>query len=188
MEVAQLQRAPRSVILMNGESVEYMEVCTCNVKVENQIVQLDCIVSKVVPGFGILLGMDAVNQLGGVLVRDGGRTVVFGSEAEGRTTVAVAIDRVVIDDPDFHASFSDGRWEVRWEWLRQGEEPLLRNSVEQYAMEKDVEEEFSKEIEEWITNGWLQLYSGHHGGIVPLMAVVQGNKDKVRPVIGLPRA
>ena len=70
-----------------------------------------------------------------------------------------------------------------WECLRQGEEPLLWNSVKQYAMEKDVKEEFSKEIKEWITNGWLRLYSGHHSGIVPLMAVVQGNKDKVWSIL-----
>ena len=81
------------------------------------------------------------------------------------------------------ASFSNGRWEVRWEWLQQGVEPLLRNSIEQYAMDKDVEKGFSKEIEEWIASGWLRPYSGCCNGIVPLMAVVQDNKDKVQPVL-----
>ena len=50
-------------------------------------------------------------------------------------------------------------------------------------MDKDIEKGFLKEIEEWITSGWLWLYSGCCNGIVPLMAVVQDNKDKVQPVL-----
>ena len=38
-------------------------------------------------------------------------------------------------------------------------------------------------MKEWIREGWLQRYEGEHDGIVPLMAVVQAAKGKVRPVL-----
>ena len=40
-----------------------------------------------VPGFGILLGMDVIDQLGGVLVHDVSQTMVFGNETERRMVV-----------------------------------------------------------------------------------------------------
>ena len=46
---------------------------------------------------------------------------------------------------------------------------------------------YEAEIEEWITNGWLEPYDdeklGPAKGLSPLMAIVQQNKNKVRPVM-----
>ena len=35
----------------------------------------------------------------------------------------------------------------------------------------------------WIKNGWLVPYFGQCDGVVPLMAVVQNNTEKIRPVL-----
>ena len=40
--------------------------------------EVDCLVSDIVQGFGILVGMDAVAKLDGVSVSGDGRRVVFG--------------------------------------------------------------------------------------------------------------
>ena len=46
---------------------------------------------------------------------------------------------------------------------------------------------YEAEIEEWITNGWLEPYDDEKVGpvkwLIPLMAIVQKNNDKVRPVM-----
>ena len=38
-------------------------------------------------------------------------------------------------------------------------------------------------MKEWIKQGWLKQFEGMYNGIIPLMAVVQRNKSKVRPVM-----
>ena len=60
----QLRPVFRSVILMNSEEVDCSESCMCEVVVDGRCVMLDCIISNVTPGFGVLLGMDAINRLG----------------------------------------------------------------------------------------------------------------------------
>ena len=42
---------------------------------------------------------------------------------------------------------------------------------------------FKKEVERWIDEGILIPWSGKVEGILPLMAVVQPTKKKVRPVL-----
>ena len=64
--------------------------------------------------------------------------------------------------------------------------PKLKNTVECYesAMTPETKAQVDKEIESWIAKGWLKPHEGDAGdGIIPLMAVVQANKDKVRPVM-----
>ena len=46
---------------------------------------------------------------------------------------------------------------------------------------------YEAEIEEWIKNGWLEPYDdeklGPAKGLISLLAIVQQNNDKVRPVM-----
>ena len=90
---------------------------------------------------------------------------------------------MVIEDKDFTAKFEDGAWHVAWKWVGDTAPPALRNDVAQYRMSDEVKSAFSEEVNEWIREGWLQRYEGEHDGIVPLMAVVQAAKGKVRPVL-----
>ena len=57
-------------------------------------------------------------------------------------------------------------------------------ALEKWSASKvDVRAEFD-EVEDWIAKGWLKPYDGVAGdGIIPLIAVVQVNKNKVGPVM-----
>ena len=63
----------------------------------------------------------------------------------------------------------------------------MKNTIAEYAVPKEIRTEYEKELESWIANGWLIPYSeeqlGPPKGLIPLMAVVQPTKDKVRPVM-----
>ena len=50
-------------------------------------------------------------------------------------------------------------------------------------MKPRIRERFDAEIERWIAEGWLRPWSGAAGGVIPLLAVEQQSKDKVRPVL-----
>ncbi|KAI0989289.1 hypothetical protein GJ496_011401 [Pomphorhynchus laevis] len=43
--------------------------------------------------------------------------------------------------------------------------------------------QYEAEIETWITNGWLKEYNGEAEAVIPLLAVAQESKNKVRPVM-----
>ena len=44
-------------------------------------------------------------------------------------------------------------------------------------------ERYCAELERWILKGWLQRWNGPVEGIIPLLAVFQPTKDKVRLVM-----
>ena len=57
----------------------------------------------------------------------------------------------------------------------------------QYAVPAEARQEYENELETWIQNGWLVPYDetvlGKPRGLIPLMAIEQDNKSKVRPVL-----
>ena len=57
----------------------------------------------------------------------------------------------------------------------------------EYTIPARARTEYDKELQNWIDNGWLVPYPedklGHLKGLIPLMAVIQQNKQKVRPVL-----
>ena len=125
----------------------------------------------------MLLGMDAIRRLGGVCVSASGCVTVGGS------VVASAVEpSLMLDDDDYSAQFVDGRWMLKWKWTEAGE-PKLKNVVAQYKVDSAISLEFEAEVDEWTRLGWLLPYEDECDGIVPLMAVVQLNKGKVRPVM-----
>jgi len=92
-------------------------------------------------------------------------------------------------EPDFHASYDANKkiWIVTWKWADDSEPDALRNTVTEYAVPINAKAEYEAESEEWIANGWLKPYDekkyGPAKGLIPLMAVVQQSKAKVRSVI-----
>ena len=62
---------------------------------------------------------------------------------------------------------------------------MLMNQIGCYEsmLREEIRAEFEKEAERWIDKGILILWSGKVEGILPLMAVVQPTKKKVRPVL-----
>jgi len=94
-----------------------------------------------------------------------------------------------VHEPDFHAVYDDNdkAWTVAWKWAGNSEPDALRNTVSEYAVASSAQAEYEAEINEWIANGWLKPYDdrkyGPAKGLIPLMAVIQQNKAKVRPVM-----
>ena len=81
---------------------------------------------------------------------------------------------------------------AEWKWV--DGEPKLKNRCPEYAVPDRHREEYDSEVQQWVSDGWLEPYNAQvHGkadGIIPLMAAEQPNKPKkVRPACdGLSRA
>ena len=128
----------------------------------------------------LVLGVSGISALGGVTVL---------SPAEVRFCGAVCPVPLSVDAPDFSVCFDsvERKWTVAWKWS-DGEGPeCLTNTVAQYAVPPAARREYDAELDAWVERGWLVPYDeGRHGaakGLVPLMAVQQCNKSKVRPVM-----
>lgn len=95
----------------------------------------------------------------------------------------------VIEEKDFLLAYDDGekKWTVTWKWDEGAEPPQLMNSTAEYRIPQAAREAYDDEVTHWIADGWLVPYNEDlHGpvmGTIPLMAIVQPNKDKVRPVM-----
>ena len=105
------------------------------------------------------------------------------------TNVEKPVCAIEIDEPDFCVSFdaSEKARTVAWKWSDDADPHALRNRVTEYSIPTSARLSYEAEIEECITNGWLEPYDddmlGPAKGLIPLMAIVQQNKDKVRPVM-----
>ena len=93
------------------------------------------------------------------------------------------------DEKDFVVTFDEKekKWSVEWKWCG-GEEPeQLQNTSEEYAIPTEARYEYERELSKWVANQWLIPYDesvhGEVRGTIPLMAVIQPKKDKVRPVM-----
>ena len=164
---------------MNGETVSVQHSWNCLFGVDGYDFRLNYLVSKLLPGYDALLGMDAVEKLGGVRISADGKVDHFICGVSSFKPE----DSLRVSDKDFTADFVDGSWRVSWRWIDETSTPKLENNVSQYRMDDWVEQAFSEEIEEWINRGWLRPFSGKHDGIIPMLAVVQPNKNNVRPVL-----
>ena len=95
--------------------------------------------------------------------------------------------RLEIKKRDHEAVFDGVDWTVKWIWKNEDDPKILSNTVPHYAVPDDVKQEYESELREWIKQGWLLEYDEHTigppKGQLPLMVVVQRNKNKVRPVL-----
>ena len=73
---------------------------------------LDCLVTDLLPGFDMLLGMDAVALMGGATIGANG-DVEFANVVSSVAHVPASLR---IEDDDFSANFTEGRWIVGWNW------------------------------------------------------------------------
>ena len=145
-------------------------------------------------GFECVLGMDAIKKLKGVNVLDE-TTVRFGVQSDVCGVVVGPCDdmsdsgELRVDERDFSAVFDPGAkcWTVGWKWRDDQEPEVLKNVRSEYAVPREARQRYEDEVQEWIKCGWLQVYDerklGPAKGLIPLMAVIQPSKDKVRPVM-----
>ncbi|XP_065675760.1 uncharacterized protein LOC136091968 [Hydra vulgaris] len=175
---------------MNGNSIEIKHQIVVNLSINDTTIDLECLVADIVPEYQMLLGMDAIRLLGGVQVGRDGETINFNVEqltigatavSQEKTSEVSSSTILKLIDKDFVAEFKNGSWSVSWKWLM--EPPTLTNKIPNYHISEDVKSEYAMEISEWIAQGWLKPFEGRCNGIIPLMAVTQRNKLKIRPVM-----
>lgn len=97
--------------------------------------------------------------------------------------------KVHVDEADFQASYDekDKKWTMSWKWADGSAPEALRDTVSEYKIPPESREEYEEELKQWVENGWLEPYDeekqGPPKGTIPLMAVLNRNKEKVRPVL-----
>lgn len=186
-------RGETYVIAFNGGIIKCKGSAWVKLYVSGECVTIRVVVAdQLVDGVDVVLGTDVNDFLGGVTVYKG--RVYFGAigiasvsqEAEFKPGVDnLCCPKVVIEDPDFHAIFDGQKWTVKWHW-KNNEHVTLTNKISCYdkKLEGQKREEFEKEIDRWIAEGILVPWKEEvKTGIIPLMAVEQPTKNKVRPVL-----
>ena len=178
----QWRRQRTAVTTMNGSPFHCSGVGTvCLSTMTGQTAEVNVLVLEEPPmGLDLVIGVPGISALGGVTV---------GSPSDVRFCGAACRSVPTVDTPDFTVKFDpvEKSWTVAWKW-RDGAEPaFLRNRVPQYSVSAEARQEYDAELETWIENGWLTPYDeavhGRPRGLIPLMAIEQGNKSKVRPVL-----
>uniref|UniRef100_A0A5S6QEW3 RNase H domain-containing protein n=1 Tax=Trichuris muris TaxID=70415 RepID=A0A5S6QEW3_TRIMR len=176
------------VTTVSGEQLRC--VCVGSVKLqapEGRRVTVEVIISEKKPlDFDFIIGMSGIAALGGVAV-DGQGQARFGLSA---TTICASADASIhIDEKDFIATYDPAScsWTTAWKWANGKAPEIVWNSREEYPPAAEVRTSYAKELDLWIRNGWLIPYDEKRlvpaKALIPLMAVTQHNKDKVRPVM-----
>ena len=133
-------------------------------------------------GFDLLLRMDVIKKLGGVHINEGGKAHF----TEAAHTLSATIE---LEQPDFHTKFDQctKSWTVSCKWSGDQPPEKLYSRVPEYTITARANAEYDEELQNWIDNAWLVPYPedklGPPKGLIPLMAVIQQNKQKVRLVL-----
>lgn len=189
----------RPFLTADGRTSTCGRECRVVVQLQGYSFEITAIVVRDLSNLGVdcLLGGDVIDHMGGVSVRRGSGSryvVTWGkpkltkcqsvSSKGKRRPVVGGTTPLTITDKDFEAVFAEGHWTVKWRWSA-GEPARLRNRVAEYKCTRapGVHEKYTREIQRWISNGWLVKWNGPVKGVIPLLAVVQPTKDKVRPVM-----
>ena len=173
-----VSKRSEKVLMMNGTTCGSDGSCGATILYDDVSVNLNCLVAQVFSGCDILLGIDFIRSVGGVCFKSDGTLSVI------KKAVCLSASCIcdLIEDDDFTARFDGVKWTMSWKW-KQAKEPLLANKFVQYPVKPALQEDFDGEIQQWIRDGWLTPYNGVVKGVLPLLAVEQKNKEKVRPVL-----
>ena len=189
---SQWRRGAARVVTVSGQQLECAGTGDVQIVVPGcQAVMVSALVVGEKPlGFGVIVGMDAVQALGGVTVRSPS-DVRFGCEASVECAAAAEGSRqpgeLRAERESFCVRFDPvrRRWVVSWKWAGGSPPCELFSAVDEYPMPAEARAEYEAELDSWIRNGWLCEYDegrlGPPKGSIPLMAVVQ--RTKVRPVL-----
>lgn len=184
-----------NVVTVNGQQQQCEGVSRTQIIAPNgNAVYVEALVVDFKPlGFSFLMGMNGIVALGGVSI-SASREICFMGKYEAcllgqRNDIPKDESNMNIIARDFTASFEkeNKEWTIAWKWNGDSKPETLVNKIAEYTIPIGIKNDYEKEIEGWIEKKWLQKYEAKkHGpikGLVPLMAVVQQNKGKVRPVL-----
>ena len=171
-----------SCVVSGSEGASYMEAfdgslvrClgrrSVQMVVRGYEISIDAVIAdKVIRDVDVILGMNAIDCMGGVTVR--GKTAVFGVERDERCCAAMERSKgtcseresdavgmmgdCVIDDKDFKARFDGEKWTVEWVW--KADPQIITNAIASYEnrMQGVKRQGFEEEVERWISEGILQ--------------------------------
>ena len=160
------------------------------------------VVEKKTLGFDFILGMNGIAALGGAIIAGSGDVLLgaqsccaagpeeYAEKREGRDESKMKEPEkpLRVDGDDFAVSYDpdENRWLAEWRWS-ENEPSMLKSSVSEYNVPAECRREYEEELQRWVDEGWLVPYDasemGSPVGLIPLMAVVNENKRKVRPVM-----
>lgn len=188
-----------SVVTMNGQNqscvgVGSVDVCVCDSV--GDVAKVDvCVIDFKPLGYDFVLGMNGIMSLGGLSIFSSGG-VSLGSGGPNRVgdclmgeALGLCASALAVERKDFRVDFraETKSWVAEWRWMGGHEPPQLKNNISEYSVPIDVRPQYEAEVQKWVDSGWLQPYDedalGPPKGLIPLMAVVQENKQKVRPVL-----
>jgi transposase InsO family protein/ribonuclease HI len=180
-----IQGSDAVVLSASGERIPLLGEAKCDIIVEERLLPAWnlFVVPQLPADSSLLIGVDAIKKLGGFALSLSASGRMHARFPRPTITSAVQVIRsaAVIEDPDFRAEFDGQRWEVSWTWKRGP--PELKNRVAQYAVNEDILDAYNTELTRWMEEGWLVPCDQPQGGIIPLLAVHQAAKNKVRPVL-----
>ena len=187
----------RSFLTADGKTAHSGQECWVAVGLHDRMFKVRGMAVRGLENLGVdcLLGDDVIDHMGGVSVHRGpdsrysvtwGKPMVTACQrrlSAGRQIIGGG-EPLTISDKDFEAAFANGVWTVSWRWTA-GEPKQLQTGVGEYACTRapGVHERYAQEINDWISKGWLVEWNEPIKGVIPLLAVIQPTKDKVRPVM-----
>ena len=169
---------PRFIVGFDGSRIGVRGESVARVGLAGKTTTVSVVHShSMLPGVDLIVGMDVLQNYRVTMDRG----VVSVSAAAAYTGGQPVGDDLRVEGPNFEAWFARGHWTARWDWQQ---EPVLTPKIGQYAVSEDLRADFEQGVEKWITNGWLRERKRATGGpAIPLMAVLQEAKGKVRPVL-----
>ena len=205
-------RPGKAVLTADGKASHVKGQCRVMIGLQGHCFGVTAPVMSELSNLGVdcLLGGDAIDHMGGVTVRRGSDSkysIRWGKPypkdccrvSQIKRACAIAATGVSkvdqkwsgsdskslqVEDPDFTAEFVNGRWTVSWRWSGKSPEGLqTRVSEYKCTQAPHMRERYCAELESWISKGWLKRWDGPVEGVIPLLAVFQPTKDKVRPVM-----
>lgn len=188
-----------AVVTVDGSRVSVLGERRFMIRASGRCVGVDCvIVKRMLSDVQVILGMDFIKRIGGIHISQTGRVILPDATelnclvSRNADTVqhekipkpvVNKCDQLAVDDDDFFAYFNGSEWLVKWKWA-QGNPPVADvKKCPNYQVSKTYQEAFDKEIGEWIKLGWLQEFHEKPKAVIPLLAVYQAYKNKVRPVL-----
>ena len=178
--MGQSRKSSVSIVAVDGRTVSNVGVTKADLIVNGVKFSRECLVLPELPlSFEVVIGMDILSCFEGLKITSG-RVELLNPTV---SAPAVPRPRCVIEDPDFTAELTaQGHWEVSYK-LKQ--DPGLTGGIPHYGIRDEaVQDKFDKEIEQWIAEGILVPCPDQKSdGILPLMAIPEPAKNKVRPVV-----
>uniref|UniRef100_A0A5S6QJ31 Uncharacterized protein n=1 Tax=Trichuris muris TaxID=70415 RepID=A0A5S6QJ31_TRIMR len=181
-------KQPTSLYTISGDKLRCAGVGTATLELrEGHAVEVDVIVSEQKPlGFDLVLGIHAIQRLGGMFLDHQGDVLLGPLNAR---ICASAHAEIRVEGAEFVAAYEPTlkSWKAAWKWANGCAPTILHNTKEEYPPAIAVRPAYEKELTTWIQNGWLIPYDEQRLGppraLIPLMAVIQRAKGKVRPVL-----